>query len=165
MLFRSPFPNARTDPNRFVPVLDANGAQIVVGGVPQYRYVIAGTGRDGTKYTSRKAFSPKQTFQIGVAYDIALGSAGTLTPEVQTYYNSGYILTDLTPDYGKNAAYFKTDLRLTYRTLDGKFSIQAFVNNLENQAIITRAVYTNHRALLVNYAPARSYGLNASFRF
>ncbi len=161
----TPFPNPRTDPNRFIPVLDANGAQIVVSGVPQYKYVIAGTGRDGTKYTSRKAFSPKQTIQFGVAYDIALGGAGTLTPEVQTYYNSGYILTDLTPDYGKNDAYFKTDLRLTYRTADGKFTLQAFVNNVENTAIITRAVYTNHRALLVNYAPPRSYGLNAGVRF
>ena len=161
----TPFPNARTDPNRFIPVLDSNGAQIVVGGVPQYRYVIAGTGRDGTKYTSPKAFSPKQTFQIGIAYDIGLGGAGTLTPEIQTYYNSGYILTDLTPDYGKNAAYFKTDLRLTYRTADGKFTVQAFVNNIENEAIITRAVYTNHRALLVNFAPPRSYGLSAGLRF
>ncbi len=161
----TPFPNANTDPNRFVPVVDANGTQVVVGGVPQYRYVIAGTGRDGTKYTSRKAFSPKQTFQIGLAYDIGLGGAGTLTPEIQTYYNSGYILTDLTPDYGNNEAYFKTDLRLTYRTADGKFTAQAFVNNVENKAIITRAVYTNHRALLVNYAPPRSYGLSAGLRF
>ena len=161
----TPFPNPRTDPNRFVPVVDASGAQVVVGGVPQYRYVIAGVGRDGTKYSSRKAFSPKQTFQIGVAYDIKLGAAGTLTPEIQTYYNSGYILTDLTPDYGKNDAYFKTDLRLTYRTADGKYTVQAFVNNVEDQAIITRAVYTNHRALLVNFAPPRSYGLNASVRF
>ncbi len=161
----TPFPNARTDPNRFIPVVDANGTPVVVGGVPQYRYVIAGTGRDGTKYTSRKAFSPKQTFQIGLAYDIGLGGAGTLTPEIQTYYNSGYILTDLTPDYGKNDAYFKTDLRLTYRTADGKYSLQGFVNNVEDKAIITRAIYTNHRALLVNYAPPRSYGLTASARF
>ena len=80
----TPFPNARTDPNRFVPVVDASGTQVVVGGVPQYRYVIAGTGRDGTKYTARRAFSPKQTFQIGFAYDVSLGGAGTLTPEIQT---------------------------------------------------------------------------------
>ena len=161
----TPFPNPRTDPNRFVPVLDANGVQVMSGGVPQYRYVIAGIGRDGTKYTSRKAFSPKQTVQIGVAYDIGLGGAGTLTPELQTYYNSGYILTDLTPDYGKNDAYWKTDLRLTYRTADGKYTLQAFVNNIEDKAIITRAVYSNHRALLVNYAPPRSYGLSGGFRF
>ena len=161
----TPFPNPRTDPNRFVPIVDASGTQVVVGGVPQFRYVIAGTGRDGTKYTAKRAFSPKQTMQFGLAYDVALGRAGTLTPEFQTYYNSGYILTDLTPDYGNNAAYWKTDLRLTYRTLDGKFSLQAFVNNVENNAIITRAVYGNHRSLLVTYAPPRSYGLNASVRF
>ena len=161
----TPFPNARTDPNRFVPILDASGNQIVVGGVPQYRYIIAGTGRDGTKYTARRAFSPKQTFQVGVAYDIALGRAGTLTPEIQTYYNSGYILTDLTPDFGNNEAFFKTDLRLTYRSLDGKFTVQAFVNNIENNAIVTRAVYSNHRSLLVTYAPPRTYGLSAGVRF
>ena len=161
----TPFPNSRTDPNRFIPVLDSAGKQVVVGGVPQYRYVIAGTGRDGTKYTSQKAFSPKQTFQIGVAYDIALGGAGTLTPEVQAYYNSGYILTDLTPDFGNNEAYWKTDFRLTYKTADGKFRLQAFVNNIENKAVITRASYSNNRALLVNYAPPRSYGLSASMRF
>ena len=161
----TPFPNPRTDPNRFIPVLDSTGAPVVVGGVPQYKYVIAGTGRDGTKYTSRKAFSPKQTLQFGLAYDIGIGGAGTLTPEIQTYYNSGYILTDLTPDYGKNDAYFKTDLRLTYRTADGKITVQTFVNNVENKAIITRAVYTNNRALLVNYAPPRSYGLSAGVRF
>ena len=90
---------------------------------------------------------------------------GTITPEVQTYYNSGYILTDLTPDYGKNDAYTKTDLRVTYRTANGSFYIQAFVNNIENEAIITRAVYTNHRALLVNFAPPRTYGINAGIRF
>ena len=161
----TPFPNPATDPNRFVPVVDSSGAQVFVGGVPQYRYVIAGAGRDGTRYTARKAFSPEHTFQIGVAYDIDVGSAGVLTPEVQTYYNSGYILTDLTPDYGKNDSYTKTDLRLTYRTADSKFHIQAFVNNVENKAIITRAVYTNHRALLVNYAAPRTFGVNAGFRF
>ena len=96
---------------------------------------------------------------------IGLGGAGTLIPEIQTYYNSGYILTDLTPDYGKNDSYTKTDLRLTYRTADGKFRIQAFVNNVEDKAIITRAVYTNHRALLVNFAPPRTYGITAGYRF
>ncbi len=161
----TPFPNARTDPNRFIPVLDANGAQVVTGGVPQYRYVIAGAGRDGTEYTSKKAFSPDQTFQIGLSYDINMGSAGTLTPEVQAYFNSGYILTDLTPDYGNNPAYTKTDLRLTYRTADKNFYIQAYVNNVEDNAIITRAAYTSNRALLVNYAPPRTYGFNAGFRF
>ncbi|MEO5733983.1 MAG: TonB-dependent receptor, partial [Rubrivivax sp.] len=161
----TPFPNARTDPNRFVPVLDANGNPVITNGVPQVRYVLAGTGRDGTKYTGQRAFSPKHTIQFGVGYTINMGSAGTLTPEVQTYYNSGYILTDLTPGYGNNASFTKTDLRLTYRTVDGNYSVQAFVNNIEDNATITRAVYGNHRSLLVTYAPPRSYGATVGIRF
>jgi len=161
----TPFPNARTDPNRFVPLLDSAGNQIITGGVPQFRYVIAGRGLDGTKYTSRKAFSPDHTVQFGVAYDIDLGTRGIITPEAQTYFNSGYILTDLTPNYGHNPSFTKTDLRVTYRTADDRLRLQAFVHNIENEATITRAVYTNHRALLVNYAQPRTWGLSAGYRF
>lgn len=161
----TPFPNARTDPNRFVPVLGPDGNQVVTGGVPQWKYVIAGVGRDGTVYKSRKAFSPEHTVQAGVAYDIDLGGAGTLTPEVQTYFNAGYILTDLTPDFGSNPAYTKTDLRLTYRTPDDRLMVQAYVKNLENAAVITRAVYSNHRSQLVSYAMPRTYGVQIGYRF
>ena len=161
----TPFPNARTDPNRFVPVVDANGNPVVQGGVPQFRYVLAGTGRDGTKYKAKRAFSPEHTLQFGVAYTFGLGSAGTLTPEFQTYFNSGYILTDLTPEFGNNEAFIKTDLRLTYRTLDGNITVQAYVNNIENEATITRAVYGNHRSLLVSYAPPRAFGARVGVRF
>ena len=161
----TPFPNPRTDPNRFVPLLGPDGNQIVQFGSPVFRYVVAGTGRDGTEYEARRAFQPDHVVQIGVAYDIDLGSAGTLTPQVQSYFNSGYILTDLTPDFGDNPAFTKTDLRLTYETESGNIRLQAYVNNLEDEATITRAVYTNHRALLVNYAPPREYGVQVGYRF
>lgn len=161
----TPFPNASTDPNRFVPVVDANGVQVITGGVPQFRYVLAGTGRDGTTYTAQRAFSPKNTIQFGMAYTLQLGNLGTLTPEFQTYYNSGYILTDLTPGYGDNKAFTKTDLRLTYRTLKNDYTLQLYVNNIEDEATISRAVYGNHRSLLVSYAQPRSYGARLAVRF
>lgn len=161
----TPFPNARTDPNRFVPLLDNNGNPIIIGGVPQLRYVIAGEGRDGTRYVSKKAFSPEYTFQFGAGYDFLLAHGATLTPEVQFYWNSGYILSDLTPDFGQQPAYTKTDLRLTYRSGDDRFRVQAFVNNVENEAVITRAVYSNHRSQLATYGRPRTYGVSAGFRF
>lgn len=161
----TPFPNPRTDPNRFVPVTDANGNQTIVGGVPQFKYVIAGRGRDGTRYTGPKAFSPKHTIQLGFAHDFMLGNLGILTPEIQTYYNSGYILSDLTPNFGKNDAYTKTDFRLTFKNTDGNITVQAFVNNIEDEAVITRAVYGNHRSQLVTYAQGRTFGLSVGYRF
>lgn len=161
----TPFPNPRTDPNRFLPILGSDGQQLVIGGVPQFRYVIAGTGLDGTRYRSRKAFSPDHNLQLGIAYTIDLGTAGSLTPEVQSYFNAGYILTDLTPDFGDQPSYTKTDLRLTYRTADDRLRLQAFVNNLEDTAVITRAVYSNHRSQLSSYAQPRTYGVQLGYRF
>ncbi|WP_375396674.1 TonB-dependent receptor [uncultured Sphingomonas sp.] len=161
----TPFPNARTDPNRFVPLRGPDGNQIVIGGVPQFLYVIAGTGADGTKYVSRKAFSPDITIQAGVSYDIPLGAAGTLTPEVQTYFSGDYILTDITPGFGDQKAFTRTDLRLGWRSADARFRLQAFVNNLEDSAVITRAVYANNRTLQANYAIGRTYGISGGVRF
>ena len=161
----TPFPNARTDPNRFVPLLDPNGNQIVIGGVPQVLYVVAGKGRDGTTYKSKKAFSPDYTVQLGASYTIDLGKSGTVTPEVQTYFNGGYILTDLTPDFGDQPSFTKTDLRVTYRTADERLRVQAFVSNIEDTAVITRAVYSNHRSQLTSYAQPRTYGVQVGVRF
>ncbi len=161
----TPFPNSRTDPNRFVPVLDPSGNPIVIGGVPQVKYVIAGVGKDGTAYTSRKAFSPDYTVQVGASYMIDLGDAGSLTPEVQSYFSSNYILTDLTPNFGNQEAFTRTDLRITYRSADDRFRLQAFVNNVEDQAVITRAVYGSNRTLQVHYAIPRTYGVSAGVKF
>ncbi len=161
----TPFPSARTDPNRFIPIVGPDGKQIVIGGVPQFKYVIAGRGLDGTKYTSKKSLSPDYTVQVGAAYTIDLGAAGTLTPEVQTYFNAGYLLTDLTPNFGNQKAYTKTDLRLTYLTENGKIRVQAFVDNVEDQAVVNRVAYSNHRSLLGNYAPPRTWGISAGYRF
>ncbi len=161
----TPFPNARTDPSRFIPILDPNGNQIVIGGVPQFKYVIAGKGLDGTTYRSKKAFSPDYTVQLGIAYTVDLGSAGSITPEVQSYFNAGYILTDLTPDFGNQPSFTKTDLRLTYLTANEKLRVQAFVNNIEDTAVITRAVYGNHRSLLTSFAQPRTYGVQVGVRF
>jgi len=161
----TPFPNPRTDPNRFVKLLDPSGNQIVIGGVPQFKYVVAGKGLDGTTYRSKKAFSPDYTVQVGIAYSIDLGSAGTLTPEVQSYFNGGYILTDLTPDFGNQKSFTKTDMRLTYLTANKKLRLQAFVNNIEETAVITRAVYGNHRSLLTSFGQPRTYGVQIGLRF
>lgn len=161
----TPFPNPRTDPNRFIPLNGPDGKQIVIGGVPQWRYVIAGLGADGTRYVGRKAFSPDITVQVGVAYEIPLGEAGMLTPEVQTFFSGDYILTDITPNFGNQQAFTRTDLRLTWRSADSRFRLGAFVNNVEDAAVITRAVYGNHRTLLANYGIGRTYGVSGGVRF
>lgn len=161
----SPFPNVRTDPNLFVPLLGPDGNQVVVGGVPQFRYVIAGDLRDGTRVSSPEAFQPKFTWQAGVAHRIDLGGAGSLTPEVQTFFSSDYLLSVIAPNLGRQSSFTRTDLRLTYQTEDERFRLQVFVNNVEDAAVITRTAFAAQRAMLVNYAVPRTWGVAAGFRF
>ena len=161
-----PFPNNRTDPNRFIPVIGTNGLPVIAAdGTPQLRYVVAGVGRDGTVYESRKAFQPDFTVQAGIAYRIDLGGAGSITPEAQMYFSGDYILTDLTPQFGNQEAFTRTDLRITYRSADERFRLQGFVNNVEDVAVIGRAVYAGNRTLQAHYAKPRTYGVQAGFRF
>ncbi|ESZ87948.1 MAG: hypothetical protein Q27BB25_06545 [Blastomonas sp. CACIA14H2] len=161
----SPFPNVRTDPNRFVPLLGPDGNQVVVGGVPQFRYVIAGRLRDGSRVSSPDAFQPRYTWQAGVSHRISLGDNGSLTPEVQTFFSSSYLLSVIAPRLGEQSAFTRTDLRLTYQTADERFRLQAFVNNVENSAVITRTAFAAQRAMLVNYAVPRTWGIAAGFKF
>lgn len=161
----TPFPNPVTDPGRFVPVLNASGQQVIVNGIPQFNYVVAGRGSDGRKYRSKVALSPDITIQAGAAYDFVIPGFGTITPNVQFYYNSGYILTDLSPAFGNQERYTKTDLRINYISENERFSAQVFVENLENKAVINRVAYGNNRSLNGSYAPPRTYGVRAGFRF
>ena len=84
---------------------------------------------------------------------------------MQTYFSGEYILTDLTPNFGNQKAFTRTDLRLTYRSADDRFRVQAFVNNLEDAAVIGRAVYASNRTLQAHYAKPRTYGISAGYRF
>jgi iron complex outermembrane receptor protein len=162
----APFPNPVTDPNRFRQVFLANGQAAVQGGnLPVYNYVIAGLGVDGkTRYKSRTPISPDYTVQLGLAYDFDLGG-GRLTPSVQSYFSSDYINTAFTPNFAQQKAFTRTDLRLTYVAPDDRFTVQAFVENLENTAVLNRVAFGGNRSLNGVYGLPRTYGIRAGVRF
>ncbi|QGN54507.1 TonB-dependent receptor [Novosphingobium sp. Gsoil 351] len=150
-------PNPVSNPEFFVPVLGPNGQQLVVGGVPQFLAL---------GYNKKTRVQNQADIQLrgGVAYDIDLGSAGTLTPEVQTYFNGGYILSRTLVNF-KQKSYTKTELRLTWTNAEDNLSLQAFVENLENEAVIGRATIASGGAFSGTFAPPRTYGMKLSFRY
>lgn len=162
----APFPNPQTDPSRFSQVFLPNGAAAVQGGnLPVYNYIIAGTLSDGRRVQSQTPLSPEFVVQAGAAYEIDLGGAGVLTPSVQSYFSSSFINSAFTPNFGNQRAYTKTDLRLTYTTADERFSLQGFVENIENTAVLNRVAFGGNRSLNVVYQLPRTYGVKASVRF
>ncbi len=155
--FNSGFlPNPVSNPELFVPILTASGTQLVVNGVPQFLSL-------GYGGKSRVQNTPDITLRAGIAYEIELADGATLTPEVQTYFNGGYILSRALINF-QQQSYTKTELRLTYESAGG-LSLQAFVENLENEAVIGRATVSNGGAFSGTFAAPRTYGLRLGYRF
>ncbi|WP_176473026.1 TonB-dependent receptor domain-containing protein [Sphingomonas lenta] len=161
----APFPNPVTDPARFQQVFLSGGVAAAQGGnLPVYNYIIAGRLADGRKVKSQTPLSPEYTIQLGVAYDIDLGG-GRLTPSVQSYFSSDFINTAFTPNFGRQDAFTRTDLRLTFLTADERLTLQAFVENLENTAVLNRVAFGGNRSLNGVYGLPRTYGVKAGIRF
>ncbi len=149
-------PNPVSNPELFVAIRDSTGAQVVVGGVPQFLAL-------GYNTPTRVQNTPDITAQFGASYEFDLGNGSTLTPEWQTLFSGDYLLSRAFPDYLQKA-YTKTELRLTYRTANG-VSFQAFVENLENEATIGRVTVASGGGFSGSYAAPRTWGVKVGYKF
>lgn len=151
-----PFLNGLSDPSRFRLVT------VLPNGNPVYNYIIAG-GAGGFK--ANIPLSPKWTITGSAAYEIDLGGAGTITPSAQVYYNDGFDNLDLNLPIAKQGSYTKTDLRLTYASAGGNFTVQAYVENLEDKAVLNRTAIGANRSINAAYAMPRTFGVRAGVKF
>ncbi len=150
-------PNPVSNPELFVPLLGANGQQIVAGGVPQFTAL-------GYNTPTRVQNTPDISAQLGLSYEFELGERGTLTPEIQTLYSGSYLLSRAFPNYLQDS-YTKTEVRLTYRSANGRLSLQAFGENLEDEATIGRVTVASGGGFSGSYAAPRTYGVKLGYKF
>lgn len=143
------FPNAFTNPELFVPVLNAAGV------IVDYQSIY-----DGKK--QRVQNTPDWSANFGLAYELPIGESSTLTPEVDVLWSGKYLLSPSTPKF-EQRSYAKVDARITLRT-EGGLSLQAFVNNLTNIATLGRITTANLSAQ-GTYADPRTYGVRLGYRF
>lgn len=116
----------------------------------------------------RPANAPVWTLSGGIQQRIPLGDSGDLTFYASTRYQSGsYTGTELLPtQYQKG--YFMSDLQLEYTSPGDKFSLAAFVNNVEdtNAVGFSQAHPRVGASLLIeNLRMPRTYGVRAGVKF
>ena len=159
-------PNPVSNPGLFVPIRDAAGNQTFVlatiAGVPNQQ--ILQFQALGYNTPTRVQNTPDISAQFGLSYEFDLGASGTLTPEVQTLFSGSYLLSRATPQFLQKS-YTKTELRLTYRTAAKNLSLQAFVENLENEATIGRVTVASGGGINGSYGAPRTWGVKAGFKF
>ncbi|WP_414901828.1 TonB-dependent receptor [Sphingomonas flavalba] len=114
---------------------------------------------------NRPPSSPKWQLGAGLQYDIPVGE-GTLTPRVQTHYESQSYLAFTNYERERNRAFSRTDLMLTYNAPDRRWSLQGYIRNLENKIVITSASASGlFGAYTYQLAPPRTFGARLTYNF
>ena len=108
--------------------------------------------------------APKFTFKIQYAHDIPLPGGATLTPSALVYWQSSNYLSPFNQNVDRVGAYSKTDLNLTYVDPSRRWSVMAFVDNLEDNAVRVNEIQAFNETFS-DFAPPRTYGVRIGYRY
>jgi len=118
--------------------------------------------------------TPDLTSTLQIGYDWAIGDGQTITPMLQESYVGKYWAYDVNVKGAEQSAYTKTDLRITWNIPKKGVELEAFVENLENKAVLTRAVVFNDSnadpnrpttSIQAHYGDPRIWGVRLKVRF
>ncbi len=106
-------------------------------------------------------WSPDFTASASASYDFHLAGGSTLTAHLQFYMSDGYNTGNLL-SIDRNVdqdSFTKTDLRLIWNSADEKFSVEAFVENIEDEAVLARSNNGSNDNVQTGYNYPRNYGI------
>ena len=86
-------------------------------------------------------WSPDLTMSLTASYRFDLGDGGSITPHIQFYYSDEYYTSNLLGpvDLAQlQDSFTKTDIRVIWESVDAEYSIEGFVENLEDEAVLAR---------------------------
>jgi len=112
-------------------------------------------------------WSPELTLGASAAYTIRMGESGTLTPMGQFYYSDGYNTSNLLandPNHYQES-FSKTDLRLIWDDPSDMYSIEAFIENIENSAVLARGNNNSDDIVQTSYLYPRNQGVKFKAKF
>ena len=117
---------------------------------------------------NRPAFSPEFIITAGLDHRFDLGSAGSITARADTTFKSSYFTDFYNYRDGSQKAYTQTDLSLEYQPENKKFSITAFVRNLEDVRPLSYGSFTSAGPVDVwgwQFGTPRTYGVRVGIDF
>jgi iron complex outermembrane recepter protein len=113
----------------------------------------------------RVPLTPDMTLRISGDYSFKLANDAGLVPGANINYSSDYSTNDVNYDFGRQEAFTKIDLTLTYREPKGTWSVQAFGNNITDEETLTRTVRFGQNVVAQTFAAPATYGVRFSSGF
>lgn len=108
--------------------------------------------------------APQFSGRIRYAHDFDLPNGGTLTPSVESYYQTVTYLREFNLPIDRVPAYTRTDLELSYTDSTGKWMSELFAHNVEGTAVRNLAYILNGKYYGIYDAP-RTYGVRISYQY
>jgi len=114
-------------------------------------------------------YAPDWTVSAGYSRDFTIG-AGYLRAALSTRYESSYYADFSHTPGGKQEGYTKSDASITYFSADDRWSVGAWIKNIEDEAVIAATAGGSNIPPLPEGATAfleapRTYGLRATLAF
>jgi iron complex outermembrane receptor protein len=109
---------------------------------------------------NRPPQAPRFTLNAGYQHDFDL-FGGSLTPRFQTHYETKSYFTIYNYGADSQDAYHKSDIIVSYKPANGRWSLEGYVRNLEDKLILANAqnpASTTYAAYRYQYLAPRTYG-------
>ena len=112
-------------------------------------------------------WSPELTLGASAAYLYDLGDNGIVRPYVQFYYSDGYNTSNLlaTDPAHDQDSFTKTDLRLIWESADARYTVEGFIENIEDSDVLARGNNNSDDIVQTSYLYPRNYGVRFRARF
>jgi outer membrane receptor protein involved in Fe transport len=112
-------------------------------------------------------WSPDLVLNFFAEYIWDLEDKGMLTPAVYFHYSDEYDtsnLYSLDPNTMQDS-FTKTDVRLTWNSTDGDYTVAAYVENIEDEAVLSRSNMNSQDNLQTGYLYPLNYGVSFNVRW
>jgi outer membrane receptor protein involved in Fe transport len=112
--------------------------------------------------------APRWKLTFSGEYAIPLGRFGQLIPRAQYTWTDETYFRVFNRDFDRQEPFHQTDAKLIWRSPEERWEVEAFVENIEDEAP-KQNILVGARAFgsppLAWYGPPRFYGVRAGFRF
>ncbi len=107
-------------------------------------------------------WSPDYTMNLFGEYYFTLANGGSLTPGIYFASSDAYNtsnLYSLDPNHDQDS-YTKTDFRLTWRSPDGNLTVAAYIENIEDEAVLSRGNNGSQQNVQTGFLYPQNYGIS-----
>lgn len=114
------------------------------------------------------ARAPSWTVTLGAQYDFYLGRWGMLTPRIQYYQQDETYFRAFNTPLDLQDGYHRTDVKLTWASPDEAWTVEGFVNNLEDELVFQNLLVGPNvvgSPLNAWYGAPRIWGIRLGFRY